>query len=193
MHKITDVVDDVETVGTSGMESDVLRAGRPYGSCAILTHRRGLPHGACGTRAYRQQAYYCLPVNGTFSSQKASGFPCGYCINVPLEEKNTECTDPRQGNEKVASALNELHLECIRPIIQVPSTPLNSSIPADVRLAITLRYLATGDSYESMAVLFGIGNKTIGFIVEQLRHATGLLGTRTSEIFERVENFTMRA
>ncbi|ELU14468.1 hypothetical protein CAPTEDRAFT_210923 [Capitella teleta] len=67
--------------------------------------------------------------NGTFSSQKASGFRCGYCINVPLEEKHTECTDPGQGNEKV----------CIRPLIQVPSTPLNPSIPADVRLAITLK------------------------------------------------------
>ncbi|ELU17168.1 hypothetical protein CAPTEDRAFT_195634 [Capitella teleta] len=88
--------------------------GRPAGERSPPSVDR-----TAATRAEIRGSHACAMKrsvwNGAFSSQKVSGFPCGYCINVPFEEKNTECTDPRQGNEKVASAPNELHLEMRSP------------------------------------------------------------------------------
>lgn len=48
----------------------------------------------------------------------------------------------------------ELLLIKIGPLIQKQDTNMRPSIPVDQRLAITLRFLATGDSYRSLGFLF---------------------------------------
>jgi uncharacterized membrane protein len=43
-----------------------------------------------------------------------------------------------------------------------------SSIPASVRLLITLRLLASGDSYRSLMYFFKVSDSTISIIVPQV-------------------------
>nr|CAH7743346.1 unnamed protein product [Callosobruchus chinensis] len=50
----------------------------------------------------------------------------------------------------------ETLLEMVRPTIEKSDTRFREAIPAEVRLAITLRFLATGDSFASLTYLFRV-------------------------------------
>ena len=53
----------------------------------------------------------------------------------------------------------------ISPKIAKQNTRWRDSIPAKVRLAVTLRFLATGDSYRSLHYLFKISSQIISEII----------------------------
>lgn len=53
----------------------------------------------------------------------------------------------------------------ISPSIEKQNTNYRKVIPANERLAITLRYLATGDSYISLAYTFEVSKQTISRII----------------------------
>lgn len=55
---------------------------------------------------------------------------------------------------------NEL-LSKVRPKIFKQDTNMREAIPAEIKLQITLRYLATGDSYSSLAYLYRVPKNTI--------------------------------
>ncbi|XP_071115879.1 uncharacterized protein [Haliotis cracherodii] len=56
-------------------------------------------------------------------------------------------------------------LDRVSPLIAKRDTPMRDAIPPGEKLAITLRYLATGDSYKSLEYLYRIPSNTIcGFI-----------------------------
>lgn len=59
-------------------------------------------------------------------------------------------------------------LELVTPLIQKIDTNMRQSISASERLAVTLRFLATGDSYKSLSVLFRIAACTITHIVPEV-------------------------
>lgn len=48
---------------------------------------------------------------------------------------------------------------------------MRQAIPARTRLAITLRFIATGDSYRSLEFLTRVSRKTIGNIVPETLNA----------------------
>nr|CAH7752897.1 unnamed protein product [Callosobruchus chinensis]CAH7760098.1 unnamed protein product [Callosobruchus chinensis] len=50
----------------------------------------------------------------------------------------------------------ETLLEMVRTTIEKSDTRFREAIPAEVRLAITLRFLATGDSFASLMYLFRV-------------------------------------
>ena len=50
----------------------------------------------------------------------------------------------------------EILFEKIKPMIEKEQTRLRMEIPGKIRLALTLRYLATGDSYRSLHYLFKV-------------------------------------
>lgn len=52
-------------------------------------------------------------------------------------------------------------LEKIHPLIQKKNTLMRLAIPSRTKLEITLRYLATGDSYQSLELLFRVAACTI--------------------------------
>lgn len=62
----------------------------------------------------------------------------------------------------------EFLLSKIEPLITKQRTRLRIPIPAKVRLAITLRFLATGDSYRSLHFLFKISSAAISLIVYEV-------------------------
>ncbi|KAH7961666.1 hypothetical protein HPB52_011193 [Rhipicephalus sanguineus] len=53
----------------------------------------------------------------------------------------------------------------VRPLIQVQETPLRESLSSAERLAITLRYLASGNSYQSLSYSFRVGKSTVSGLV----------------------------
>jgi len=62
----------------------------------------------------------------------------------------------------------EYLLTLISPIISKQYTQLRDSIPAKIRLAITLRFLATGDSYKSLHFLFKVSSQIISKIIPEV-------------------------
>lgn len=58
-------------------------------------------------------------------------------------------------------------LELVTPKIQRINTNMREAISPSERLAITLRFLATGDSYASLAVLFRVAPNTISLIIPE--------------------------
>lgn len=62
----------------------------------------------------------------------------------------------------------EFLLHKIGPRITKQDTDWRKAIPAKVRLAITLRFLATGDSYRSLHYLFKISSQVICKIIPEV-------------------------
>lgn len=56
-------------------------------------------------------------------------------------------------------------LERVGPIVERLDTFWRKAIPPGMRLAITLRYLATGESYKSLSYGFRVAHNTISLIV----------------------------
>ncbi|KAL5246019.1 hypothetical protein ACI65C_013427 [Semiaphis heraclei] len=59
-------------------------------------------------------------------------------------------------------------LSKVSPIISKKDTHWRLAIPAKLRLAITLRYLATGDSLKSLHFLFKVSSEIISKIVPEV-------------------------
>ena len=59
----------------------------------------------------------------------------------------------------------EFLLQKIGPFIHKQDTSMRKAIPIEQRLAVTLRFLASGDSFVSLEYTFKISNQLIGKIV----------------------------
>lgn len=62
----------------------------------------------------------------------------------------------------------EYLLQLIESKINKKETPWREAIPAKVRLAVTFRFIATGDSFKSMHFLFKISSQVISLIVPEV-------------------------
>lgn len=72
---------------------------------------------------------------------------------------------------RMSSTDFELLLQKVDPLISKKDTKWRQAVPSKHRLAMTLRFLATGDSYMSMQYLFKISNQVIGTIVPEVCEA----------------------
>ena len=61
----------------------------------------------------------------------------------------------------------EALLQKVGPLILKQDTQLRKAVPAGERLAITIRYLATGDSQLSLSYAFRRGRSTISNIISE--------------------------
>lgn len=62
----------------------------------------------------------------------------------------------------------EYLLQKISPVVAKQDTDWRDAIPVKIRLAVTLRYLATGDSYKSLHHLFKISSQIISKIMPEV-------------------------
>ncbi|KAF9416038.1 hypothetical protein HW555_006450 [Spodoptera exigua] len=62
----------------------------------------------------------------------------------------------------------EYLLQNVGPFIEKQDTNLRSAVTAETRLAITLRYLATGDSYSSLSYTFRVSKQLISRIIPEV-------------------------
>ncbi|KAJ8910224.1 hypothetical protein NQ315_015916 [Exocentrus adspersus] len=72
---------------------------------------------------------------------------------------------------RMSSADFNFLLEAIRDDISRNDTKFRKAVTAEERLAITLRYLATGDSYTSLQYLFNVSKQLISKIVPEVCRA----------------------
>ena len=94
-------------------------------------------------------------------------------------------------------------LSLVCPSIRRQDTSFRSAIPPDERLAITLRYLVTGDSMQTISFSYRVGHSTVSGIIESTcdslwnilmpqylqRPTTTMEWKRVSEGFEQIWNF----
>lgn len=62
----------------------------------------------------------------------------------------------------------EYLLDKISPLISKQDTDFREAIPAKYRLAITLRFIASGDSYKSLHYLFKVSPQAISKIIPEV-------------------------
>ncbi|XP_068082458.1 uncharacterized protein [Anabrus simplex] len=70
-------------------------------------------------------------------------------------------------------------LELVEPLIKKEDTKMIEAIPCKIKLEITLRYLATGDSFRSLALLFRVPHNSISVFLPEVLAA----------IFEVLQSF----
>lgn len=69
---------------------------------------------------------------------------------------------------RMTSSDFEILLNLTGPIISKRDTRFRKAIPAHERLAVTLRFLATGDSYHSLMYMFKISKQAISSIIPNI-------------------------
>lgn len=69
---------------------------------------------------------------------------------------------------RMSSVDFEYLLNKVSTQISKQNTQLREAIPARIRLAVTLRYLATGDDYQSLHFLFKISPQVISQIIPEV-------------------------
>ena len=65
----------------------------------------------------------------------------------------------------------ELLLQLIAPSIEKQDTNMREAIPISTRLAVTLRFLATGDSYHTLMYIFRLSVPAISTIIPEVCQA----------------------
>lgn len=76
-----------------------------------------------------------------------------------------------QNFTRMSSTDFEELLSMVGPIIRKTNTNMREAIPEKVRLAVCLRYLASGDSYRSLMYTFKISDSTISLIIPEVCNA----------------------
>jgi len=84
------------------------------------------------------------------------------------DELNFELRGSFHNFLRMSSSDFEYILCKMKPIIKKSDTFMRQSIPVQETLAVTLRFLATGDSYMSLSYLFKISKQSISEIVPEV-------------------------
>lgn len=85
-----------------------------------------------------------------------------------LEDMNREPSGKFHNFCRMSAMDFEHLLSKIGPIIMKEDTNMRKAIPVQERLAITLRFLASGDSFTSLSYLFKCSNQVISNIVHDV-------------------------
>lgn len=95
-----------------------------------------------------------------------------FCCSEDMEKQLNELLAQPSGEFKKFTRMSsydfEYLLNKISSTISKEDTQLRKAIPARIRLAITLRYLATGDDYESLHFLFKVSPQIISQIIPEV-------------------------
>lgn len=72
---------------------------------------------------------------------------------------------------RVCKATFTYLVERLRPLIQKQDTRLRKAKPAELLVALTLRKLATGDTFQSIAIAFGLHRSSVQYFFSRTVHA----------------------
>lgn len=100
------------------------------------------------------------------SRREQDGFCAKLLMELRVEEPELYRNALRMSGEQFDYLLN-----LVKPHIQKKDTKFRLSIPAETRLALTLRYLATGENFNSLRMLFRIAQPTISAIIPEVLDA----------------------
>lgn len=81
--------------------------------------------------------------------------------NILLKEIASEDPNSFKNHLRMSSELFETLLQYITPSIEKQNTLMRDALPARLKLQITLRYLASGDSFASLQYLYRVPKCTI--------------------------------
>lgn len=84
-----------------------------------------------------------------------------------LDLRNEETDDEFRKFFRMSPQQFDILHEKVAPIITKKDTNFRKAISSEIRLTITLRYLASGDSYRSLMLLFRVPHNTISRIVSE--------------------------
>lgn len=98
-------------------------------------------------------------------------FFCNRPNNLLTDLESENRYDQFRNFTRMAKADFEHLLSMVEPKIARKDTPFRKAISARVRLALTLRFLATGDSYSSLQYLFRVSKSLISWIIPEVCHA----------------------
>lgn len=87
-------------------------------------------------------------------------------MEIQLQEMLAEPSNEFHNFCRMSFTDFEFLLQKVDPIISEKDTKWRDCIPSKVRLALTLRFLASGDSYRSLHYLFKISSQIISKIVQ---------------------------
>lgn len=96
-----------------------------------------------------------------------------------LVELAREDLDAYKNHLRMSEQKFEELLQKVSPLIQKKNTLLRDSLPARVKLQVVLRYLATGDSFSSLSVLYRVPKNSISQFLPEVCKA----------IYESLEDF----
>lgn len=88
-------------------------------------------------------------------------------VQIMMEDLRNDSTDTFTKFFRIPSCEFDFLLNKLRHIIAKRDTNMRKAISAETRLAITIRYLASGDSYKSLMLLFRVAHNTISKIVSE--------------------------
>lgn len=94
----------------------------------------------------------------------------GFCEKLLLELRAEDPQLYRNFLRMSADQFDHL-LSLVTPHIQKTDTVMRASIPASNRLVMTLRFLATGESFSSLQILFRVPQNTISTIIPEVLDA----------------------
>lgn len=89
------------------------------------------------------------------------------CTENLLRELDLELPSLSTNFLRLSKSNFEMILNCVTPLIEKQDTILREAIPARDRLTLTLRFLATGDSFKSLSFLFRISQPSISQIIPE--------------------------
>ena len=135
-----------------------------------MKHRRGTPCVFHTSRA--PKIYNLFFVYREFIEEKFDEF-----LHEPSGEFDNFC--------RMTFADFEILLSKISPIISKQDTDFREAIPAKFRLIMTLRFLASGDSYRSLHYLFKVSKASLSGIIRKTFWASSWI-IMTESIKEKV-------
>ncbi|XP_055907203.1 uncharacterized protein LOC129942350 [Eupeodes corollae] len=94
----------------------------------------------------------------------------GFCAKLLMELREEE-PELYRNVMRMSSKQFDYLLNLVKPHFAIADTKLRQSISAEARLALTLRYLATGESFNSLRLLFRIALPTISAIIPEVLDA----------------------
>ena len=91
--------------------------------------------------------------------------------NTLMKELALEDQHSYRKQLRMSTDLFETLLKKVKPLIQKKDTNMRQALPAEIKLQITLRFLATGDNYPTLAALYRVPECTISTFLKEVLDA----------------------